>query len=75
MFFTPEFCINWLESGYITKIPYAGVYNQDLKRNRIAFADAFRELYAQADYKGFVNLRTRYNDSITDGVVFKIKQD
>ncbi|GGG52574.1 hypothetical protein GCM10010976_24590 [Bizionia arctica] len=74
-FFTPEFYINWLESGDTTKIPYTGIYNQDLKMNRIAFADAFRELYAKADYIEYVNLRTKFDDSIGAGVVFKIKKD
>jgi hypothetical protein len=75
LFFTPEFYINWLESGDRTEIPYAGRYNQDMKMNSIQFADRFRELYAEADYIEFVNLRTQYSDRINAGVVFKIKQE
>ncbi|MDW5290812.1 leucine-rich repeat domain-containing protein [Formosa sp. PL04] len=75
MFFTPEFYINWLESGDTTKISYTEVYNKDIKMSRIQFIDKFRELYAQADYTEFVNLRTKFDDSIGGGVVFKMNQD
>jgi hypothetical protein len=75
MFFTEEFYINWLESGDTTKKPYAGIYNRDIKMNSLQFADKFRELYAQADYMEFVNLRTQYSDTIGQGVVFKIEQE
>ncbi|WBX72718.1 hypothetical protein PG913_07305 [Tenacibaculum pacificus] len=75
MFFTQDFYINWLDSGDTTKLSYAGVYNKDVKMNKIQFADKFRELYAKSDYTEYVNLRTKYSDDIGKGVVFKIKKE
>ncbi|MBE7661363.1 leucine-rich repeat domain-containing protein [Tenacibaculum finnmarkense] len=75
MFFTDEFYINWLDSGDTTKLSYAGVYNKNVKMNKLQFADKFRELYAKAAYTEYVNLRTKYSDDIGKGIVFKIKEE
>lgn len=75
IFFTQDFYINWLDSGDTTKLSYAGVYNKDIKMNKIQFADKFRELYAKAAYTEYVNLRTKYSDDIGKGIVFKIKEE
>lgn len=75
MFFTPNYYIDWLETGDTTTTEYAGIYNKALKMTTIEFADTFRELYAKADYMEFVNLRTGFNDEIDGGVVFQIKKE
>ena len=75
MFFTQSFYMNWLETGDTTKLPYAGIYNKDIKMNSIQFADKFRELYAKADYIEYVEMSRLRGDSIGNSVVFKIKQE
>lgn len=73
IFFAPGCYIDWLESGSTEPKSYRQIVNQDLKLSQTEFINAFRELYAQADYIEYINLRASADDIHESGVVFKIK--
>lgn len=72
-FYGPHTYIPYFETGNKDTLPYHQVHNSALDMEKSAFEKLFIELYSNADYVEFINLRASRDNHHQAGVIFKIQ--
>ena len=70
-FYGTEQYIPWLETGKSDSVSYHKIYNKARDFSSHTFEKTFQELYVQADYVEFINLRGIDGDHYDAAVIFK----